>query len=644
MPPRAILGDQITYQSEAVFYNFSCQWLAPTFLLSEGTANDSDPRYDWTVSFGSDMTGCLDEILVDKADGVRFGQSHRLLNPDAHLMYFLLLLGAYPLILTSGLGSENGSFAWLINGGDSSSVTLDLSSIPASRKTSNSALMSSKSANYTSTVLYCDPHMELGIVDVKLQDQMLSAERIEDTANITKIDSNEASRMLGSSLNELALNNDFTNLTFFSPLGDDMSRLAFELVFLTSVENATAAAIPQELGNISASLNWYTSIVGSNVYLDGTLGNTSVNTMEYREARRLEWSINNLWITASLTFLTAALILVLTMHERERRLAVAFSVATALSIFQSASYSAIHTPALLSHRARISRVLIFTGFEISWLVLAVITHFHLISISSSTPSSKLSKVGLSAVGIVWQLVALIPVFGIITETFSSEWAYNFALLKEKSARGSSDKLGLYQHVDHMSTLTSGFLDRTKHILSLRASRRFVVAFTLSLLSIVLKAVAPGAISTGADIVSSNVELLIGSIPASATFDPEAQLKATRFSYLSMVENTDLSYVRLNYLFFLNLRSLLSTNAQDLTTNNTLFGLPPRSMLSSQLSYRTRAVYFNFECQWAAPKYIPVDDILTDLSETKWEIETRSGAIQVQPILFIGGTLFILQMI
>lgn len=68
------------------------------------------------------------------------------------------------------------------------------------------------------------------------------------------------------------------------------------------------------------------------------------------------------------------------------------------------------------------------------------------------------------------------------------------------------------------------------------------------------------------------------------------------------------------------------------------------MLSSQLSYRTNAIHYKFECQWVTPKYIPSDEVLLDLSGTNWETETHSGTVQVQPVSYIGGKSSLLQML
>lgn len=57
MPPRDVFltmitnsFDYMTYSSDAVTYNFSCQWLAPELASNDPT----------TWSFGGDMTGVLD--------------------------------------------------------------------------------------------------------------------------------------------------------------------------------------------------------------------------------------------------------------------------------------------------------------------------------------------------------------------------------------------------------------------------------------------------------------------------------------------------------------------------------------------------------------------------------------------------------
>lgn len=136
-------------------------------------------------------------------------------------------------------------------------------------------------------------------------------------------------------------------------------------------------------------------------------------------------------------------------------------------------------------------------------------------------------------------MAVIPVLSITTETFSSEWAYTLV--------NSTDDWLEDADAENVSTLSSGFLDHSRHFWSGRASWRFKLAFIISLLTMTLKIVAPGSVSTGIDTISTDMQLQIGSIPPSFAFDVETQRSTTRLAYLAMIEDIPLNYVSICYL-------------------------------------------------------------------------------------------------
>lgn len=57
------------------------------------------------------------------------------------------------------------------------------------------------------------------------------------------------------------------------------------------------------------------------------------------------------------------------------------------------------------------------------------------------------------------------------------------------------------------------------------------------------------------------------------------------------------------------------------------------MLSSQLQYRTEAIFYDFDCQWTAPTSLYNES----LSHTTWLVETKEGATIGVPQYFISGT-------
>ncbi|KAL5525369.1 hypothetical protein ACEPAF_9239 [Sanghuangporus sanghuang] len=121
MPSRELFGMDINldYQSDAVQFQFECQWLAPTYL-------DGDLLHsNWT--FGGDMEGCLDYNAIPI-----------LASPN-------LAAGIWPLMIMNGRGANNGSLAWLFIGtgtaedAHADQMPLDISSIPPTQRTYNAS-------------------------------------------------------------------------------------------------------------------------------------------------------------------------------------------------------------------------------------------------------------------------------------------------------------------------------------------------------------------------------------------------------------------------------------------------------------------------------------------------------------------------
>ncbi|KAL5530594.1 hypothetical protein ACEPAF_6852 [Sanghuangporus sanghuang] len=320
MPGRHIYMDfynnealySIKYGSDAVMFDFECQWLAPQLLGGSGDGT--------TWSFG-DMMGIVDYQAV----------IFELNSP--------LWSGIYPLQINDGEGSKNGSFAWFIfgidqsdqfamkwNTDDDSGILVNLAEVPVDKKTSEavdwSGIVSNKTLyniSTTASVLYCDPHAKFGFATIDVLDSgsTLWALKFEEGVSpVGNLDQEETSYMLGRSLNGIPWD---TAVVTAANESSKLSRLAAEFLFRRPTEDVetspTSIWVPQDLKDISNSLNLYTQIAGMSAYLDRSEGwkNASAVFTHSVDILQISWPK---WDTSvALVCLVTVLVLVLTVQD-----------------------------------------------------------------------------------------------------------------------------------------------------------------------------------------------------------------------------------------------------------------------------------------------------------------------------------------
>ncbi|KAL5527256.1 hypothetical protein ACEPAG_6047 [Sanghuangporus baumii] len=241
----------ITYHSDAVTFDFKCQWLAPELQGGIGV--------NTTWSFG-DMMGQVDYQAV------------------VNTVMIPYTFGTYPLQVTAGEGSSNGSFVWFIYGladqSDQSAVNfakssdsgatgiiIDLSSIPSNEKTvglydwtiitSNPGFEPPKITSEISTmasVLFCDPQMKFGGATIVVADSGVTLWALkfnEGEGSTGNLDRSETSRMLGRSLKGVPW--DSAVITA-QETQSKLSRLAAEFLFSPPIwDSKVYAPIKQKL-------------------------------------------------------------------------------------------------------------------------------------------------------------------------------------------------------------------------------------------------------------------------------------------------------------------------------------------------------------------------------------------------------------
>lgn len=95
-----------------------------------------------------------------------------------------------------------------------------------------------------------------------------------------------------------------------------------------------------------------------------------------------------------------------------------------------------------------------------------------------------AKAFFTAICILWQLLSMLPLGGIVDHCFSGEWYFQLARTGNL-APGRTDVV---------SILTAGMLDHLKYAITPRASKRFRVAFMITLMSIVIRTIFPSSLS------------------------------------------------------------------------------------------------------------------------------------------------------
>lgn len=93
-----------------------------------------------------------------------------------------------------------------------------------------------------------------------------------------------------------------------------VSRLAFD--FALQRLSPELLMFPQPLSNISQNLNWLTSVIGANVFFEGSLGNTtSIPAQSLEEVQRFICSWTHWIVTVAVVILTTILLAVLVHIE-----------------------------------------------------------------------------------------------------------------------------------------------------------------------------------------------------------------------------------------------------------------------------------------------------------------------------------------
>ncbi|KAF8987195.1 hypothetical protein BDQ17DRAFT_1435801 [Cyathus striatus] len=223
----------------------------------------------------------------------------------------------------------------------------------------------------------------------------------------------------------------------------------------------------------------------------------------------------------------------------------------------------------------------FIILEAHYLVLGGLALSHPIPLHVSQAKQVEMKVVFLVISIVWQSLASLPIWNLVTQIFSTEWHFQF----------SRTGLPPRKRTNNVSTLDSDIVDYTKHFFSRNASWTFRIAVALSIALRLLTGVAPAAISVSVRFSWPPLPLDIANLTiGSNETDPyelnTIPLVTKRAADMSMAPN-------ITFEFSQPLNAIVPT---------------PRSVDVSNIEgdrgtieYPTDVVQFSFGCEWILPE-------------------------------------------
>jgi len=238
------------------------------------------------------------------------------------------------------------------------------------------------------------------------------------------------------------------------------------------------------------------------------------------------------------------------------------------------------------------RFFLFCLIEVGFIILASVSLARPLPLTLGFSDSKI-KGGFTVIFIVWHSLAVLAGGKIAIDAFSREWSAQLEQIVPETT-------------DIMSTIDSGWLDRTSHCLSKHASSTFRLAFLTSLALMVLSQLAPGAISTMAIAVPTTVHVARQVCQINAGNVQQFLTSSKRANLVVRQEKIELAQ------FGLKLPS------------NALMSLPPSNESHRTLEYNTDIVEFRHDCRWEAPSIVNETDLFISAAGQTWSVDLILG--------------------
>ncbi|KAF7778445.1 hypothetical protein Agabi119p4_2790 [Agaricus bisporus var. burnettii] len=247
------------------------------------------------------------------------------------------------------------------------------------------------------------------------------------------------------------------------------------------------------------------------------------------------------------------------------------------------------------------RLLIFIILEAGYIILAAVCLAKPVPLSIHLNLTDAEvKGGFTVVFVVWQSIAILMGAYFAADAFSREWSFQLAHI----APGTADRNSLGA-IDRVSTMTSGFIDRTSHLLFNKPSGTFKLAFLASISFVALSSLAPGTINAATTLIDSPITLPIGRLLSHVTDDEfqevlTAQGRANLILRLEMIEHSPFG-------FNLEPNMLTAVPRVDLASFN------------GTIEYNSDVVEFHHDCHWEAPQFFNSSEggVIVSAADQQW---------------------------
>ena len=254
------------------------------------------------------------------------------------------------------------------------------------------------------------------------------------------------------------------------------------------------------------------------------------------------------------------------------------------------------------------RLFLFCLIEASFIILASVCLARPLPLTFGLSDSKI-KGGFTVIFIVWHILAVFAGGNITIHAFSREWSVQ----SQHMVPGTTDRV---------STIDSGWLERTSHCLSKHASSTFRLAFLASLSLMALGQLAPGTIS--ATVIAAPILVQIAKQVNQINSGDAGQFltSATRANFIVRQEKFEFAQV---FGFKLPTNVLMSLPP------------PPSSNLNGTLEYNTDIVEFHHNCRWEAPSIVNVSGLSISAAGQIWNTDLiLGGQGQTRPGMLHDG--------
>ncbi|XP_006457782.1 hypothetical protein AGABI2DRAFT_176384 [Agaricus bisporus var. bisporus H97] len=248
------------------------------------------------------------------------------------------------------------------------------------------------------------------------------------------------------------------------------------------------------------------------------------------------------------------------------------------------------------------RLLIFIILEAGYIILAAVCLAKPVPLNIHLDLTDAEvEGGFTVVFVVWQSIAILMGAYFAADAFSREWSFQLAHI----APGTADRNSLGA-IDRVSTMTSGFIDRTYHLLFHKSSGTFKLAFLASISLVALNSLASGTINAAAILIDSPITIQIGRLGVSHATDEgydeffTAQDRANLILRLQLIEHSPFG-------FNLKPNMLTAVPRVDLESFN------------GTIEYNSDVIEFHYDCHWEAPQFFNTsgDGVIVFAADQQW---------------------------